>query len=326
MAKTFSAATLSSALLFLTMPGLASAQTPAGPDVEGRTFRVYDSAGNASTVEKVLEALGTADVVCVGETHDDAGAHIFEAEFLRRVFARYAQGVEKGRRSVSLSLEMFERDVQAVVDEYLAGLISERHFLLSSRPWKNYQTDYRPMVEFAREHRIPVVAANAPARYVSRVSQNGPASLSALPKTARGWLPPLPVAPASSAYAEKFAAFMREGAAQAGAPAPKPGEAPNPHGAQGGPAFLLDAQNLRDASMAHAIAERLRQGSRPLVVHVNGKFHSEGRMGVPDQIARYRKKARVLVVTLLPGDGFDAASMAKLGDFIVLTGTPQSAR
>ena len=326
MIKTLFVLILSAASLLPSTSHVAKAQTPDKTAAPAAKFRVYDSAGNVVSMEKLLAAVGGADVVCVGETHDDAGAHLFEAEFLRSVFARSAQDAEKGGRHVAVSLEMFERDVQTVLDEYLAGLISERHFVASSRPWKNYQTDYRPLVEFAREHRLAVVAANAPARYVSRVSQNGPASLSALSKDAREWLPPLPVAPASAAYAAKFDAFMSgEGSPHTAAP-PPPAQTPNPHAPQGspaGPVYLLDAQNLRDASMAHAISERLKKDSHALVLHYNGKFHSEERMGVPEQLAHYRKKARVLVVTLMPGDAFDAASMAKLGDFVVMTGAAE---
>ncbi|HEX7175938.1 MAG TPA: ChaN family lipoprotein [Pyrinomonadaceae bacterium] len=320
--------------LTLALPHAAAAQqqTPApqgspqaqsAPRIEPASLRVFDSKGNATTLDAVVEALSDADIVFVGETHDDAGAHLLEAELLRRAHARFAlEGNAKERRPVSLSMEMFERDVQIVLDEYLSGLISERHFLAASRPWKNYQTDYRPLVEFAREHKLPVIAANAPARYVSRVSQHGPASLSELTAEARSWLPPLPFAPASRVYAEKFNAFMGGAAARPSqlpaAPATT-ANTPPPQTAHGGALHLLDAQNLRDASMAHAIVEHLKRRERALVVHVNGTFHSEERLGVPEHVSRYRPKARTLVVTAVARADFDAREMSKLGDFIVLT-------
>src|SRR5205085_1165635 len=92
----------------------------------------------------------------------------------------------------------------------------------------------------------------------------------------------------------------------------------NPHGG----AHLLEAQTLRDASMAYAISEFLKHGRDPLVVQVNGTFHSEERMGVPEQLSHYRKKARAVVVTIILDEdraGFDSASMSALGDFIILT-------
>ena len=331
--------TILKALLSLTLPltlprtTAAQQQTPApqgppqtqsAPRPELASLRVFDSKGNAATLDAVVEVMGGADIVFVGETHDDAGAHLLEAELLRRAHARFAlEGDVKGRRPVALSLEIFERDVQVVLDEYLSGLISERHFLAASRPWKNYQTDYRPLVEFAREQRIPVIAANAPARYVSRVSQHGPASLSALPPEARSWLPPLPFAAASRAYAEKFNAFMSGGAARPSQPPAAPAAAaantPPPRTAHGGALHLLDAQNLRDASMAYALAEHLKRRERALIIHMNGTFHSEERMGVPEHVSRYSPKARTLFVTAVPRADYDARELSKLGDFIVLT-------
>jgi uncharacterized iron-regulated protein len=306
---------LASILLFA---GLA-AQLAAAQEAPGAHYRAFDPEGRPATLQTIIDSLEGADVLFVGETHDNAVAHLLEAELLRSAFERYGAASAK-RRDVALSLEMFERDVQAVVDEYLAGLISERHFLLSSRPWKNYETDYRPLVEYARAQRLPVIAANAPARYVSRVSTQGPDSLGALPKeAAKSWLPPLPFPPASGAYAAKFNRFMTGGAPAAPTPAPSTASAQtNPHGSL----HLLEAQTLRDASMAYWIAEFLKRGREPLVVQVNGTFHSEERLGVPEQLARYRPKARAVVVTIVPDDGFpafDAARLGRLGDFVIIT-------
>lgn len=305
------------------MAQIVPAQTFLSQTPEAR-YRAFDSKGRAVTLEEIVAALDKADVLFVGETHNDPTAHLLEAELLRRADERFAQSSSKPKRTVALSLEMFERDVQTVVDEYLAGLVSERHFLLSSRPWRNYETDYRPLVEYARAHRLSVIAANAPARYVSRVSANGPDSLQALSANAKAWLPPLPFQPASDAYAAKFNRFM--GGGMTSAPA-TPQRAPNPHAAQPqagphGTFHLLDAQNLRDASMAHSIAEYLKSKRDALVVGVNGTFHSEERLGVPDQLKHYSPKSRVVVVTIVSEEGFpafDAERLGRLGDYVIIT-------
>lgn len=293
-------------------------------------FRVFASDGKPSSIEEVVGAFASADAVLVGEVHDDAAGHRVEAQLLALAYARHGApgGSVRAPRPVAVSLEMFERDVQTVVDEYLAGLISERHFLLSSRPWRNYETDYRPLVEFARAHRLRVLAANAPARYVSRVAQEGPASLAALPRESRAWLPPLPVAPASREYAAKFARLMGgefigppvagQQSSQQRPPSPTPQTRPPAHAAT----FLLDAQNLRDAAMADALAEHLRREPGALVLHFNGSFHSEGRLGVAEHLLRLRPKARVLVVTIVTArdsDDFAAAEARGLGDFVIIT-------
>jgi uncharacterized iron-regulated protein len=306
-------------LASILLPAALAAQlaSAAGaPQAPAAHYRAFDSKGRAAKIEEIVSALGDADVLIVGETHDDPVAHLLEAELLRRADESFGATSQK-RRPVALSMEMFERDVQTVVDEYTGGLIQERHFLLSSRPWNNYQTDYRPLVEYAREHHLPVIAANAPARYVSRVSGLGPDSLRGLSAAARQWLPPTPLPPASTAYAAKFNNLMRDGMGGAAQPAGAAAQA-NPHGG----AHLLEAQALRDASMAYAVADFLKRHHDALVVQVNGTFHSEERLGVPEQLAHYRPKARVVVVTILPDDdfpSFDAARLGKLGDFVIIT-------
>jgi uncharacterized iron-regulated protein len=300
---------LFSILLFTT---LAAQLAAGGQEAPAPHYRAFDAKGNAVTLQTVVDSLERADVLFVGETHDNPVAHMLEAELLRRADEAYGLSSPK-HRAVALSLEMFERDVQTVLDEYLAGLITERHFLLSSRPWRNYETDYRPLVEYARAHRLPVLAANAPARYVSRVSSQGPDSLKSLPQVAiKSWLPPLPFPAASEGYAAKFNRFM------GAAPAAGTNAQASPHGGL----HLLEAQTLRDASMAYAISEYLKQGRDPLVVQVNGTFHSEERMGVPEQLGHYRAKARAVVITIVPADtfpNFDAATQGRLGDFVIIT-------
>ncbi len=297
----------------LAPPAAAAALPPATRQTEAR-YRIYDArTGEALSINNLLATLDMMETVCIGELHNDAAAHAFEADLLKSTLLHNAPHKNRPARPVVLSLEMFERDVQLVLDEYLRGLIAERHFLLSSRPWNNYQTDYRPLVELAREHKSAVIAANAPARYVNRVSRLGPGSLKDLPPAARAWLPPLPYNAASAAYAAKFKQLMTGPHMTVG-----PQSQPSPHGN----AYLLDAQVLRDATMAYTITERLKQHPTALVFHVGGSFHSEERLGLPEQIAHYRKRARTLVITIVPDKSyptFDAARHAKLGDIVVLT-------
>lgn len=304
-------------LLLASLTTQASARTVSStpkPSQAETHYRIYDATGKAITMEDVLAALDRVEVVCVGELHDDPTAHLFEAELLKLAFAHNAAMKRRATgRPLVLSLEMFERDVQIVLNEYLGGLINERHFLASSRPWNNYEKDYRPLVEFALQHHLAVIAANAPARYVNRASRLGAASLKDLTPAARAWLPPLPYAPASAAYAAKFNQLMTGPQMTGGAQGQ-----PSPHGN----AFLLDAQALRDATMAYAITQHLKRDQRALVLHVNGSFHSEERLGVPEQLRRYRPRTRTLVITMVSDQSypnFDAARLGRLGDFIILT-------
>lgn len=294
---------LASALLWMPVDIAAQAGQGSPPAI-----RVYKSDGKAASLDEVVAAMGGAHAVFIGETHNDPATHTVELRLLEAAHARYNSPRAEGSRRVILALEMFERDTQFVLDEYLAGLIAERHFLAASRPWKNYETDYRPLVEFARAHQLPVVASNAPERYVSRTGRLGRESLLQLGAEAKRWLAPLPYAQASAAYADKFKRLMGgEGMAAAGA-----------HGSP----FLLDAQALRDATMAYSVAEQLRASANALVIHVNGNFHSEGGLGAPEHLRAYRTGTRTLVVTILPAKSApaeDADSLKGLGDFIIIT-------
>ena len=106
--------------------------------------RVYDSHRNEySDFEALATQAARADVVFLGERHDDPGTHRMELALL--------QSIARRRSNVVLALEMFERDVQPILDQYLAGTVPEDVFLKASRPWPAYQTDYRPLIEFAKD-------------------------------------------------------------------------------------------------------------------------------------------------------------------------------
>jgi uncharacterized iron-regulated protein len=251
--------------------------------------RVQRGDGAPATLQAVAEATDLADVLYVGEEHGNPAGHRLESELLGLVHRR------AGARRVALSLEMFERDVQGVLDEYLADTIREKDLLSDARPWPNYGSDYRPLIEYAKAHGLPVIAANAPKRYVNRVGRLGPAGLAGLSAPALGWLAPQPLPSAGAAYTAKFEAAMGD------------------MGQHGGPG-LLAAQVLRDATMAHAIDTFLGAHPGAIVVHVNGKFHSEGHLGVPEQLRRYRPAVRQVVVTMTA-----RPDTQPQGDFVIVT-------
>ncbi|OYT73337.1 MAG: hypothetical protein CFK52_01835 [Chloracidobacterium sp. CP2_5A] len=275
-------------------------------------YRLYKPDGQSATLDDLVSALARVEVVFIGESHDDPGAHALELDLLRATQARYGANAAQ-RRQVALSLEMFERDTQLALDEYLAGLIPENQFLACSRPWNNYQSDYRPLVEFAKAQRIPVVAANPPRRYVNLVGREGREALTKLSNQARAFLPPLPYGAASAAYEAKFKRLMSDLHGAGGE-----GERQMPSLAR-----LLDSQSLWDAGMAHAIADTLAGVPQALVIHVNGRFHSEEGMGIPEHLAAYRKSTRMLIVTVVSDaddpEALDVARYGKLGDFVALS-------
>lgn len=245
-------------------------------------YRLFDGEGAPVTLDAVVEAALGAEVLLLGEQHDDAAGHALRLELVTRLGAALPP-----ERRLVLALEMFERDVQPVLDEYAAGLVRERDLLAVARPWTNYAEAYRPLVERALGAGWPVVAANVPGRYANLVAREGIEALARLPGHARAWLPPLPVEPPSEPLAGAFRTTMA-----------RLGEAHGGHGLDVD--RLLAAQNLRDATMAYSVAEALERHAGALVVLLAGAFHTEGGLGVAEHLARYAPGVRVLGLTARP--------------------------
>jgi uncharacterized iron-regulated protein len=242
--------------------------------------RVYDvKAKEYSDIETLAAAAAKAEVVFFGEQHNDGNAHRLQRALLESVARR--------RSDVVLSLEMFERDVQPVLDDYLAGRIDEAAFLKASRPWPNYAVDYRPLVEFAKAKGWKVVAANVPRPVASAVSRTGLAAVAALPASERPWA-------ATDFWCPQDDYFTRFGASMGG------------HGPTTPEGILMfyEAQCVKDETMAESIVQARAAADGALVIHMNGSFHSDFRDGTAERVTR-RGVKRVMVISAMPVPDLD---------------------
>lgn len=307
-----------------------SGSAEADPAYSPGEYRVYTGAGELASLDDIVRAVEDVDVLFIGETHDDPTGHWLEAELLRQT--HQAHGAGAAGRPIGLSLEFFERDVQLVLDEYLAGLISERAFRSASRPWPRYETDYRPLIEFAKEHDVPVIAANAPRRYTNRVTTNGRESLGDLGPASREHLAPLPYGQPSTAYRDQWiqviSAVMEQEGMKCGRPIPEPREgaapvhAAAPPGTHSNMGNQLHSQVLWDATMAHSISRHLEQAPGSLVLHMVGGFHVARGTGTPEHLEQYAPGVRDLIVLIRPVadvDEFEPAPSGEWGDFVIQT-------
>ena len=272
-------------------------------------FRLYTN-GAASTLDAAAQALAEADVVFCGEQHDDRNAHALERALLEKLYAQNPR--------LTLSLEMFERDVQGVLDEYLHGYITETHFLQSSRPWPNYKEDYRPLIEFCREHKIPVVAANAPRRYVNIVSRKGQTALAELPKSSRAYLAPLPYHMILPLEYDRQLTEIFGGNHDKDSRKPAPAAPPG----MPDPALLKQAQGLWDATMADSIARSLRGNRGRRILQINGAMHSDSSFGIAARLHSLYPRIRIMIVTVRPDVGYPelpSGLAAGLADIIAVT-------
>jgi len=208
----------------------------------------------------VKEVSKDCDVLFVGEKHDDPKAHFVEIEILKKLF-------EKKEGKIILSLEMFERDVQNVLDNYLEETIDEAEFLEKSRPWNNYKNDYRPLIEFARENNIKVIASNVPRRYAAMVARGGLKALENIDEESKKYIAEK-VYSDFPEYKERFFETMKDMPPQM-----------KKMGGENLKQKIYLAQCLKDSTMAESIIKYQNKYKDYLVIHVNGKFHSDYHLG-----------------------------------------------
>ena len=293
-------------LIFLLLPLLCTAQ------LSEQHYRIYSvRAGKEVTINDIVADMAAHDVLFYGEEHNDSVTHYLEHTILEALYAKYGA-------QMTLSMEMFDRDVQEVMEEYLMGSIREKHFVKDARAWPNYR-DYRPMVEFAKDKGMHVICANAPQRYTNLAGRKGQAALMELPEASKENFAPLPYDTATGAYYEKLT----------GLPAHAPGAlndtakkaAPSPIAGMGG-FDLVMAQSLWDATMAYSISSYLRKHKGQKVMQVNGAFHSDEGFAVVTQLHNYRPKVSTLVISSSSDAAFPNIKWAdykKNGDYIIIT-------
>jgi uncharacterized iron-regulated protein len=265
--------------------------------------RVFDSgASQFSDFESMVAAIANADVVFVGEQHDDPNTHRLERALL--------DGLARRRGDIVLSLEMFERDVQARLDQFRAGQLPEAEFLASSRPWPRYATDYKPLVDLAIERQWPVIAANIPRPMASEISKAGLDVLAGKSETEKTWFAREWTCPTDDEYYRRFKDVM------------------GGHTAASDIDRFYAAQCLKDETMAESIATAwaaaaaAKPGTRPVVVHYNGSFHSDYGLGTAARVRRRMPDTRTVVVTMIPVANLDTVATADhlgKGDYIVFT-------
>jgi uncharacterized iron-regulated protein len=269
---------------------------------------VEGSTGTNISFDELVERVASADVVFFGEQHDDPETHRVEFGLL--------DALGRSGRPVILSLEMFERDAQPLLNDYLAGRVSEADFLAKSRPWERYITDYRPMVELAKVKGWTVVASNVPRPLASAVGRKGLAALDTLTPNERGWAAKDIQCP-DDAYRTRFMDTMR-GHGSGGA-APAPGDTLPTTVAN----RFYYAQCIKDETMAESIVEsRQRASGNAIVVHYDGAFHSDYAQGTVARVKRRSPDLRMTVITAVPVIDQAAATLndhTGRADFIIFT-------
>lgn len=289
--------------LLLSLGGCASSPAPdAGipppipPLADMTDYRLFDPAtGSVVSVDAVAARLADADVVFIGETHRHPGNHLAQMALFR---ALHQQG-----NNLTLSLEQFERDVQPVVDQYLAGEIGEAVLRDKGRAWDNYPVSYRPMVEYAKANGLPVIAAEAPNMVVRCVGRQGPAFLDTISAEKRHWAAAA-LNLGDGPYKDRFLAF-----------ASADGGHGEPRGEEDGVSEAVlrsfAAQVTRDDTMAESIVLHLDANPGRQVVHLNGSFHSAAFLGTAERVTWRRPDLDIAVIHPIEVEDMAAPSVAE---------------
>jgi uncharacterized iron-regulated protein len=257
-----------------------------------QAFQFFNANGKKVKFENVVKEAAKADIVFFGELHNNAMAHWFELQVTKELYK------EKDGKIV-LGAEMFESDNQLLLDEYLAGKIKTKNFEDESKMWNNYKTDYKPLVEFAKENQLKFIATNIPRRYASLVNKQGFEGLDSLTNEAKKLIAPLPVDYDADVKCYSDMIEMM--------------------GGMGGhvTANIPKAQAIKDATMAHFILENL--GAGETFLHYNGSYHSDNFEGIVWWIKQKNPEMKIMTITTVEQDTITDLSEDALNtaDFIL---------
>ena len=232
-----------------------------------KAYQIFDKKGKKSSYEKVLKAAEKTDVVLFGEYHDNSVVHWLQLEFTKDL----AQ-----KKDLVLGAEMLEADNQKQVNQYLNGEINQKQLDSSARLWKNYKTDYKPLVDFAKEKKFSFIATNVPRRYASLVFKKDLVALDSLSAQEKSWIAPLPIAFDINLPGYKSMMGMQGG--HAGEKMPK-------------------AQAIKDATMAYFINKNRKENS--IFVHYNGTYHSDNYEGINWYLRKLDADIQIVTIAMV---------------------------
>jgi len=284
---------------------------PTFSDTAARSLPIFKGDGTVATWSELVASAAAADAVIVGENHGHLAGLASAAALWKDTLAAAPQAV--------LAMEFFERDEQASLNDYLTGVIDEPALLKTlNRSESNYPGSHRAMVNAAKSASRPVIAANAPRRYVRLARADGFDRLQALtPEQQR--LFAIPQVLPQGRYRDDFDKVMNENGGI------KPEQLADPAFAAERRSSLdktFRSQSVWDWTMSQSVVESMQAG-RPVLLVV-GRFHCDHQGGLVQALRLQRSAARIVVVSYTdaqsPADGKLPSSEVGRADFIVYAG------
>ncbi len=286
--KTFSMMIAAAALAAIgTLGGCSSGPAKAGAAVataEVRSPVFFRGDGTKADLSDVVNAGRVAEAVLVGENH----GHPLGLQTAAQLWSVLAQ-----EESSALAMEFFERDEQTGLDDYLAGITTEEAFRkATNRTASNYPAGHRKMVEDAKGRGRPVIAANAPRRYVRLARTEGFDRLRGLtPEQAR--LVRVPDALPTGPYQEAFDEFMNGAVATRAPESAEDAEARRKR-----TEAMFRSQSTWDWTMAESVVRLVSSGRTPTLL-VIGRFHIDKEGGTVLAVRAMRPGTRIVTVSFV---------------------------
>jgi uncharacterized iron-regulated protein len=243
--------------------------------------------GSLPDLQDIIPTLADKRVVFIGETHNRLDHHLTQLEIIRHLHASHPR--------LAIGMEAFQQPFQAVLDDYIAGNLSERELLRESEYYTRWRFDFRlyaPILRYAREHQLPVVALSLPAELTAKVGREG---YTALTPAERAQLPAI-IDRSDAAYTQRLREIFNQ----------HPG---NGHGFDN----FLDVQLLWDEGMAERAADYLMNHPDYHMAVLAGSGHLAWGSGIPRRLARRLQESSAIVL-----NGWEGELHPGLADFILL--------
>ena len=241
-----------------------------------KAYQFYDQKGKEIKTDKLVKELADYDVVFFGENHNSSINHWLQLKITEALF-------EKKNGQLILGAEMFERDNQAQLNQYLSGKFDAKTLKDSARLWNNYATDYKPLVDFAKKKKINFIATNIPRRYASQTAKEGIESLNKLSDKEKTYIAQLPIKVTLDppGYPE-MKAMMGD------------------HAEGTKVMNFISAQATKDATMAESILKNIQSGKT--FIHYNGNYHSKEFGGTYWYIKQKNPNLKMAVISVFESE------------------------
>ena len=253
-----------------------------------QAYEIFDAKGNKTSYEKIVKTALKSRIVLFGELHDNPIVHWLQYEFTKDLFSK---------KGLVLGAEMFETDNQNQLNNYLNGKINQKVLDSTARLWKNYITDYKPLVDFAKDKKISFIATNIPRKYASMVYKKGLEELQTISFEEKKLMAPLPIE--FDGELPGYKDMLKMEGNHAGDKMPK-------------------AQAIKDATMAYFILKNLKENY--IFVHYNGTYHSDNFEGISWYIRE--RDPEISIMTIATVEQKDVKDLEKenhgKADFIIV--------